>query len=323
MLLAFPGSFRRFPFAAEEDNDDFESSSAAGLDDEVSPFVDGETREMASGSILSYMHKALVSPTRQNLSDAFSRHVTCNHAPPPKSSLTYQEAARRGLLPVEGDDLYLKYTVTERMFLGMATKRDWTQNEAREVLDMLLDPRFRIEDLSADVLRRVSFTILFLFHSYYTVNPLLFHSYNTLYSLIHNYMQFKIDVSNGGILCENMHRPGDGDQDLHLYYFDLEGLVRDMFADPMVEGKQHLYFKADIAPSGKRRFTDAHTCLAFEEAARKIGPGVAIYSLVLFMDGTHQWKNVHVCPVYISTLDRKSTRLNSSHSSVSRMPSSA
>ena len=135
------------------------------------------------------------------------------------------------------------------------------------------------------------------------MQSMVLHSYYALYPLIHIYMQFKIDVSNGGILCENMHRPGDGDQDLHLYYFDLEGLVRDMFADPMVEGKQHLYFKADIAPSGKRRFTDAHTCLAFEEAARKIGPGVAIYSLVLFIDGTHQWKNVHVCPVYISTLN--------------------
>ena len=51
-----------------------------------------------------------------------------------------------------------------------------------------------------------------------------------------------------------------------------------MFADPMAdsprpggssEGRQHLYFEMDIGPNGKRRFSDARTCLAFEEAARE------------------------------------------------------
>ena len=59
----------------------------------------------------------------------------------------------------------------------------------------------------------------------------------------------------------------------------------------------------DIGPNGKRRFSDAHTCLAFEEAAREFGPGVVIFSLVLYIDGTYQWKHVNVCPVYISTLN--------------------
>ena len=100
-----------------------------------------------------------------------------------------------------------------------------------------------------------------------------------------------------------MHRPCDGKQDLNLYYFNLEDLVRDMFADPMAEGRQHLYFEMDIGPNGKRRFSDAHTCLVFEEAAREFGPGVVIFSLVLYIDGTYQWKHVNVCPVYISTLN--------------------
>ena len=71
-----------------------------------------------------------------------------------------------------------------------------------------------------------------------------------------------------------MHRESDGPQNLQFHYFHIEDIVRDLFADPMAKGKQHLYFRRDIGPDGKRRFTDAHTCLAFEHAAREIGEGV-------------------------------------------------
>ena len=106
------------------------------------------------------------------------------------------------------------------------------------------------------------------------------------YSLDLALLQFKFDVGDGGVLCQDMHRPCDGKQDLNLYYFNLEDLVRDMFADPMAEGRQHLYFEMDIGPNGKRRFSDAHTCLVFEESAREFGLGVVILSLVLYIDGT-------------------------------------
>ena len=79
-----------------------------------------------------------------------------------------------------------------------------------------------------------------------------------------------------------MHCESDGPQNLQFHYFHIEDIVRDLFADPMAKGKQHLYFRRDIGPDGKRRFTDAHTCLAFEPWHGKCDshPGAGIGSLV-------------------------------------------
>ena len=122
---------------------------------------------------MASLHKAFISPTKENISNALSRLPKITYAPP--SHITYQEALDRGLLLVQ-DDVYSQYNVTERMFLSMSTDRNWTQNEAREVLEVLLDPRFRIEDLGADVLPRVSIRLFIpqLFHRYSIVITLLF-----------------------------------------------------------------------------------------------------------------------------------------------------
>ncbi len=110
-----------------------------------------------------------------------------------------------------------------------------------------------------------------------------------------------MDVHRGKILSKDMYRERDGPQNLQFHNFQIEDIVRDLFADPMAKGKQHLYFQRDIGPDGKRIFTDAQTCLAFEHAAREIGEGVVHFSLVLYIDGTSQWRNVSVCPVYLTT----------------------
>ena len=44
------------------------------------------------------------------------------------------------------------------------------------------------------------------------------------------------DVVQGGILCKNMHKEGDGEQELKLFYFEVQRLVEDLFADPMAKG---------------------------------------------------------------------------------------
>ena len=75
-------------------------------------------------------------------------------------------------------------------------------------------------------------------------------------------------------------------------------------------GKQHLFFKVDIGPDGQRIFTDAHTCLAFEYYAAGIGEGVVQFSLVLTLDGTNQWRNVSVLPVYLSTRNNDKSIMN-------------
>lgn len=100
-----------------------------------------------------------------------------------------------------------------------------------------------------------------------------------------------MDVHRGRILYKDMHRESDGPQNLQFHYFHIEDIVQDLFADPMAKGKQHLYFRRDIGPDGKRRFTDAHTCLAFKHAAREIGEGVVHFFLVLYVDGTSQSLN--------------------------------
>ena len=82
------------------------------------------------------------------------------------------------------------------------------------------------------------------------------------------------DVVDGGLNCTNMHCEFDGDQELLFYHFPLEDVVRDLFAEPIAKGKQHLFFKEDVGPDGRRRFTDAHTCLVFEYAARDMEEGV-------------------------------------------------
>ena len=77
------------------------------------------------------------------------------------------------------------------------------------------------------------------------------------------------DVADGGAKCINMHREYDGEQDLNFYYFGVEDIVSDLFADPLTKGKQHMQFKDDLGLDGRRLFTDAHTCLAFELATRE------------------------------------------------------
>ena len=44
------------------------------------------------------------------------------------------------------------------------------------------------------------------------------------------------DVVQGGILCKDFHQEKDGEQELKLFYFDVQRLVEDLFADPMAKG---------------------------------------------------------------------------------------
>ena len=55
-------------------------------------------------------------------------------------------------------------------------------------------------------------------------------------SRLHMVPQFMNDVVQGGILCKDFHQPNNGEQELKLFYFDVQRLVEDLFADPMAEG---------------------------------------------------------------------------------------
>ena len=86
-------------------------------------------------------------------------------APPVPVPLS--ESLARSLIPME---LYSQYTESERLFVQLATTRDWTQSETNKVLKVLKDSRFHLEDVRPDLLRRVS--DFFLTH-YYTLYTLL------------------------------------------------------------------------------------------------------------------------------------------------------
>ena len=71
----------------------------------------------------------------------------------------------------------------------------------------------------------------------------------------------------------------DGDQDLNFYYLNARpgDVVLNFLASPIAEGKQHMCFREDMGPDGQRRFTEAHTRLAFEIAAMQMPEGVVPY----------------------------------------------
>ena len=69
------------------------------------------------------------------------------------------DSVARILIPVEA---YSEYSESERQFVQLATVRDWTQSETHDVLKVLKDVRFRLEDIRPDLLRRVS---VFLLHA--------------------------------------------------------------------------------------------------------------------------------------------------------------
>ncbi len=75
---------------------------------------------------------------------------------PLPSHMSVAEAVSRRLLP-ERMSLENNYTESDRIFLELATRLNWTQGQSREVLHMIRDPHFRREHLSAGVLRQVSF----------------------------------------------------------------------------------------------------------------------------------------------------------------------
>ena len=118
---------------------------------------DGET--LLSNSLLKSFscRPSDISHIRQELADLHSRagamiesgvcRIRAKHMP-----LT--EALQQGLIP-QSTSIQKKYTESDKMFLELATRLNWTQAESREVLQMLKDPQFRREHLSADVLRQV------------------------------------------------------------------------------------------------------------------------------------------------------------------------
>ena len=93
------------------------------------------------------------------LEDALSKLQVAEFAPP--SGVGYSEAVHSRLLPVSDVLSDSSFNYTERSFLQMSTDRNWTQNEAKEVLHMLLRPEFDLSELQPDILRRVSISTYF------------------------------------------------------------------------------------------------------------------------------------------------------------------
>ena len=59
------------------------------------------------------------------------------------------DSVARNLIPVEA---YGEYSESERRFIQLVTVRNWTQSETHDVLKVLKDVRFRLEDIRPDLL---------------------------------------------------------------------------------------------------------------------------------------------------------------------------
>ena len=92
----------------EQEGDELEGELGSGPADEVSSQA-SSCLDTGTGSGMASLHKAFISPTKENISNALSRLPKITYAPP--SHITYQEALDRGLLPVQ-DDVYSQYNVT-------------------------------------------------------------------------------------------------------------------------------------------------------------------------------------------------------------------
>ncbi len=79
----------------------------------------------------------------------------------PPVTVPLSESLARSLIPMES---YSQCTESERLFVQLATTRDWTQSETHYVLKVLKDSRFQLEDVRPDLLRRVC--DFFLTHDY-------------------------------------------------------------------------------------------------------------------------------------------------------------
>ena len=88
------------------------------------------------------------------------------------------------MIPVEA---YSEYSESERRFIQLATVRDWTQSETHDVLKVLKDLLFRLEDIRPDLLRRVS---VFLLHTITHCVIFFTHYYMLLHAVIHCFIDF-------------------------------------------------------------------------------------------------------------------------------------
>ena len=66
-------------------------------------------------------------------------------------------AISQQLLPASSIDIASGvYTESDRLFIGLSTKLNWPQDQAREVLSVLRNPKFSLDDLQPDLLRQVN-----------------------------------------------------------------------------------------------------------------------------------------------------------------------
>ena len=117
--------------------------------------------------------------TQQRIDRAVMAHISQPHNYIPPQSWRCQEAVRLGLIPA-ADDRFSSYTESERLFLRHSTLYDWTQAQTQETLKLLRDPAFKTEDLSSDVLRRVS-----VIRTVFTVTLFITHVSTCLHIITH------------------------------------------------------------------------------------------------------------------------------------------
>ena len=205
MLMSSTGpAFRNIADCiADEAGEDFDVDDTQGLE------VEKDTDGVGSGNVITSIRELFsISPVSLTL-DSIDRCLTGLGVQAQSDGqvplgVARKEAVRANLIPAA--PVNNRYNLSEMAFLGMYVDLNWAQNEARQVLQTLVQTDFNPEDIWPD----------------------------------------NLDVTQEGMNCKDMHCEYDGDQDLRMYYFNLSDVVKDLFADPVTEGRQYYGFKMDI-----------------------------------------------------------------------------
>ena len=131
---------------------------AGGVPESLAEEASMDVDERGSCAVLTCIRDLFTcKPTALGPED-FERALTRLQIPDSESNIVIvpphvdvSDAVSRGLLPIPQQS---NYTASERMFLDMGTRLNWPQEQAHDVLAVLRDPRFHLEDLHPDLLRQ-------------------------------------------------------------------------------------------------------------------------------------------------------------------------
>ena len=106
-------------------------------------------------------------------------------------------------------------------------------------------------------------------------------------------------IAEGDLQVIDLHEQGDGNQDVRLIKRPVSKVLRELLSDSRLAGSQHFAFKKYKDATGARIIGGhANGCVTFQLAQIRVGEGVVLISIVLYVDGSFIKWGIPICPVY-------------------------